>query len=135
MVQKSFMQSGALIHGIHLSKSHYLTGYVLRCHPLVAPPWKNGTRKCSSKKQKAILIFNISSDSRLTTTIVPIIVVYTKFDLRAERLDEDGKEFTERSFKEKYGQKVERRVRHSTTHQIPYTVVTSIFILIALVFK
>jgi len=67
---------------------------------------------------------------------VPIIVVYTKFDLRAERLDEDGKEFTERSFKEKYGQKVERRVGHCTTHQkIPYAVVTSIFILIALAFK
>jgi len=66
---------------------------------------------------------------------VPIIVVYTKFDLRAERLDEDGKEFTELSFKEKYGQKIEQRTKHCVMRQIPYTVVTSIFILITLVLK
>ncbi|KAF8351823.1 P-loop containing nucleoside triphosphate hydrolase protein [Amanita rubescens] len=57
---------------------------------------------------------------------VPIIVVYTKFDLRAERLDEDGKEFTELSFKEKYGQKIEQRTKHCIMRQIPYTVVTTL---------
>ena len=72
-----------------------------------------------------------SSFIRLTATTVPIIVVYTKFDLVGS-LDksgvgksEEGKAFTERNYKKKYGRVIERSMKSVAPRQIPYTVVTS----------
>jgi hypothetical protein len=62
-------------------------------------------------------------------TIVPIIVVFTKFDDFASRLAEEGmrtgksnQELAEREFKERYGRFFEAPIKNGL---VPYTVVAS----------
>ncbi|KAF8685412.1 hypothetical protein AX14_004000 [Amanita brunnescens Koide BX004] len=67
----------------------------------------------------------------LNTNEVPIIVVYTKFDLvgslskNGVGKSEEAKTVTERNYKEKYGQVIERSMKSVAPRQIPYTVVTT----------
>ena len=59
---------------------------------------------------------------------MPLIVVYTKFDLvsSVERVGKgEGEEFSERNYKNKYGGVIERPATHDALRLIPYAVVTS----------
>ena len=66
--------------------------------------------------------------------IVPIIIVFTKFDLFITRLGEESvrkektsQEFAEREFKERYGQMFEK-LTGDISGKIPYALVASKFV-------
>lgn len=55
---------------------------------------------------------------------MPIVVVFTKFDLYMERLQQDGLKLAEILFKKNYDQILEK-LAESMACQIPYALVTS----------
>jgi hypothetical protein len=124
------MQSGALIEDPGSTLEFMLSNRLCITTPSSGgPTWETWDEKILELiPNKGNIYKSHSTFIRLTTTAVPIIVVYTKFDLvsSVDRAGvgkgEESEEFTERNYKDKYGEVIER---HDALRQIPYTVVTS----------
>lgn len=89
---------------------------------------EEGDEKIISWNQSKGNYLSMSINTRLMTAIVPIIVVFTKFDLFMTGLDEEkektSQELAEQKFKERYGQILEKLTR-DISGKIPYTLVAS----------
>jgi hypothetical protein len=119
------MQSGALIEGPSILEFMLSNRLCITAPSSGGPTWETWDEKILELiPNKGNIYKSHSTFIRFTTTTVPIIVVYTKFDLvsSVDREGEEGEEFTERNYKDIYGEVIER---HDALRQIPYTVVTS----------
>lgn len=135
-IRRSRSLRGFMLFGDILNDPEPSVRFMLLCRICIATPPSDdllldkGIFKMIQKHGKCT---NHYSQTRVTITTVPTIIVFTKFDLFVSQLAKQGRqpvngesiqEFAEKEFQKRYGQELEASIK-SGSGEIPYTFVAS----------